>query len=206
MEKSAVSITGTRSTDRGTCWSLTINNPTDTDTGVSLPGGWCLKGQYEKGEQGTLHFQGMLTTNQCRMSAVKAVFPRAHIELAKNRKALEAYVSKDDTRVAAFETRHSAIPTLWDYQRDVADRWDWSEFQKLDDFWFTNDRRNYDQGTVVMAYVDKLVGADIEGGAYGIEFISVNPLWISSWKKHWRDIISRSDKARLNQQFNNLPD
>lgn len=100
---------------RGTCWSITINNPTADDMSPTLPAGWKLVGQMEKGEEGTLHYQGMLTTNQVRFSAVKKVFSRAHIELAKNRKGLEKYVHKPETRVSEVSDIVSNIPTLFEY-------------------------------------------------------------------------------------------
>ena len=66
-------------TKRGTIWSVTINNPTKEDTDGTLPPGWSLEGQYEKGEQnGTLHFQGLLKTTQVRFSAVKRQFPSTY--------------------------------------------------------------------------------------------------------------------------------
>lgn len=189
---SASSITGTHSTARGTCWSITINNPTDEELKVYLPGGWRLEGQFEAGESGTRHFQGMLKTNQVRASAVKAVFPRAHIELAKNSKALQAYVHKDDTRIAEFDTVESTIPTLWDYERDIANRWEWSRYYEIVEA--HADEKKFDYSDSALAYIDELVNEDIEAGQYGIEFISVNPMWRSAWKKHYRAIINRAEK------------
>lgn len=90
--------------DRGTCWSVTINNPTKSDdewiAQAQQKKGWKVYGQREKGEQGTEHYQLMVTTPQVRFTAVKKAFPRAHIELARDRTALLKYVQKEDTRVA----------------------------------------------------------------------------------------------------------
>lgn len=89
-------------TDRGTCWSLTINNPTQDDEDaihIARQKGWKVEGQKERGEQGTEHYQLMLRTPQVRFSAVKKQFPRAHIELARNPSALATYVSKEETRL-----------------------------------------------------------------------------------------------------------
>ena len=61
-------------TERATCWSLTINNPTEQDLKVSLPAGWSMTGQMERGEEGTEHYQGMLKTTQVRFTAVKNYF------------------------------------------------------------------------------------------------------------------------------------
>lgn len=103
--------------DRGTCWSLTINNPTDDDRQslAMLPAGWTVKGQEEKGENGTLHLQLMLKTPQVRFAAVKKHFNRAHIEKARNEVALSNYVVKSDTRVSELtvDKKFLSLPQLW---------------------------------------------------------------------------------------------
>lgn len=70
---------------RASCWSVTINNPTEDELKCHHLG-WSLQGQFEQGEEtGTRHFQGMLKTGQqVRFAAVKKVFPRGHIEPARN--------------------------------------------------------------------------------------------------------------------------
>lgn len=192
---SADSITGGsravgEATMRATCWSLTINNPLPKETQVDLPAGWKLEGQFEQGSNGTHHFQGMLQTPQVRFSAVKKVFPRAHIEVARNKKALQQYVSKQETRVAEFTARQSDIPTIFEYQNTVARRWDWSEYDRR--YKAAIDRRRpVDCSDIAMEYLDHLVSEDIEKGVRGIEFIAINPMWRSSWKKFYRSIITR---------------
>jgi len=87
--------------DRATCWSVTINNPTaDDDENIALAKqrGWRVDGQLEKGENGTVHYQLMVKTPQTRFAALKKAFPRAHIEIARNGTALAKYVKKKDTR------------------------------------------------------------------------------------------------------------
>ncbi|AJD07522.1 replication-associated protein [Sewage-associated circular DNA virus-15] len=173
---------------RATCWSITINNPLPSDipTAEALPAKWVLQGQLEEGKEGTVHYQGMLTTPQCRFSQVKKVLPRAHIEVAKNRTALEKYVHKEDTRLVEVPTVSSSLPTLFDYQFTVAGRWVSTEFDKyIDDF------KDKDIGDVALLYVDSLVEKDIINGMRGIEFIAINPMWRSSWKRFWRGIILR---------------
>lgn len=90
---------------RSSHWSLTINNPSEADEeciAVARQKGWRVEGQKEVGENGTPHYQICLSTGQVRFSAVKAVFPRAHIEAARNVSALKKYVGKDDTRVGSL--------------------------------------------------------------------------------------------------------
>jgi len=194
-------------TERGTCWSITINNPKDEDIKVELPAQWKLQGQMEKGAEGTEHYQGMLTTPQVRFSQVKKTFPRAHIELAKNRKALEKYVHKSETRVAEVADVVSNIPTLFEYQHKIASRWD-------DDEWnlFLNQKRDAmgdlefgktTTGEIALEYVDMLVGHDIEDGVCGIEYIAINPMWRSAWKKFYRQLVSRERKIKSDQEIYN---
>lgn len=110
MGESASSITP-RSQIKGTCWSITLNNPSQEE--ISL---WnnitkaahfvrSAQGQLERGEKtGTLHIQGLLRTDSQRQSAVEKLFPRAHVEKAKNASALQKYVSKPETRVAPLQS------------------------------------------------------------------------------------------------------
>lgn len=171
-------------TDRATCWSVTINNPTEEEYSFVLPAKWKLTGQLEKGEQGTVHYQGMLTTPQTRFSAVKKVFPRAHIEVARNKAALQKYVQKEDTRLKEV----TPIPTLFEYQTIIAGFWNDAEF---DEYVETFAGRPQSEDELAMRYLDRLVAQDIESGRRGAEFIAINPMWRSSWKYFWRSIIKR---------------
>lgn len=194
--------------EKGTCWSLTWFPPTDSmNEEVSkseiteyslrpLGPGWKLTGQMEKApDTGRYHFQAMLKTPQVRKSAVIKMMDKAHIELARNSKALEKYVSKDETQVAQIQSA-DPIPTLFQYQSIIADMWDADEFSEL---W----KRATEKATVpnindvAMLYVDTLVARDIETGRRGAEFIGINPMWRSSWKIFWKSIIARRD---LNSQ------
>lgn len=157
---------------------------------VDLPPGWAITGQLERGEQGTIHYQAMLTTPQVRASAVKKVYPRAHIEVARNRTALANYVHKADTRVAEVPRNESRVPTIFQYQSFIADRWnkdDWADEVKK--------RLHVYKGDIdelALKYVDRLVAEDIENGRQGVEYIAINPMWRSSWKKFWSSIIARN--------------
>lgn len=92
----------TDTTQRATMWSITINNPTAEDREaieLARQKGWKIEGQFEKGEEGTLHLQLAVRTPQLRFSTMKKHFPRAHIEIARNAAAFLQYVNKADTRV-----------------------------------------------------------------------------------------------------------
>jgi len=154
--------------------------------------GWKLSGQYEEGENGTRHFQGMLTTPQVRFSAVKRVYPRAHIEVARNKKALQAYTSKEDTRVGAFAS--TGVPTIFEYQRVISQDWNEQEYQARVAVY---PRHGLDD--VAMIYLDELVAHRISEGAVGLEFIAINPMWRSSWKRFYRSIIERNARPPQSQ-------
>lgn len=178
------------STDRASCWSITQQIDTEEDgrTFMSrqLPPGWKLQGQVEKAPStGKLHLQLLLKTPQVRFSAVKKIFTQAHIEQARDERALAIYVHKEESRVRSVE--HTATPTLWDFNTMVLDKWDCAEFEK---FAGTTDwRRASDE--MAMLYVDKLIGDMIESGVRGAEYMGVNPMIRSSWKKFWKQMVYR---------------
>lgn len=178
------------SSDRATCWSITINNPTADELKTPLPSGWRIEGQIEVGEEkGTEHYQAMLCTPQVRFSAVKKIFPRAHIEVARDRNALKKYVHKEDTRVESHSWQ-SMVPTPYNYQSKIAAAWDDKEFEEM-----CEKHKNRELGDIALDYTDALVAKDITAGAVGVEFVAVNPMWRSSWKKFWRAIVSRQRSA-----------
>lgn len=100
-------------TKRASWWGLTLNNPTSQDrqTISGQPPRWLkmVKGQDEIGENGTLHVQMVINTEQVRMSSIKEWLPRAHIEAAKSAKHkdnLLEYVHKEETAVAGSRFEH----------------------------------------------------------------------------------------------------
>lgn len=186
-------------TARATCWSITINNPTIDDYTPNTPGGWYLTGQLEKGEEDTVHYQGMLKTPQVRFSQVKTYFPRAHIEVSKNPKALAKYVHKEETRIAEVEDHSSDIPTLYDYLVTVAQQWNADDFKT-----FTNDFSDAQvcklgADELALRYTDTIVARDIVAGKRGVEFIAVNPMWRNAWKKFHKHIVIREQAVLSNQ-------
>jgi len=178
--------------ERHSCWALTIYS--EEEANVARPPGWTLKGQWERGEkEGRLHLQAMLLTPQVRGSAVKSIFPKAHIEPARNKKALTNYVAKEDTRVAPFETK--TTPNIFQYQEKVAAIWDKDVFHDM----YMEYIGKMDEGDIALKYVDNLCSGLIAQGAQGLEFIAVNPMWRSSWKRFYTSIIARNGKVRETQ-------
>nr|WAE42780.1 MAG: replication associated protein [Cressdnaviricota sp.] len=85
-----------------------------------------IKGQLEKAASGFLHWQLVLSTKKkVRVTALKKIFPRAHIEPTRSA-AAEAYVWKEDTSVAGtrFEFGSKLLkrndPKDWEAVRGMA--------------------------------------------------------------------------------------
>lgn len=53
----------------------------------------------------------MVKTPQVRFSAVKKLFPRGHIEIARNPAALATYVGKEETRVGQLPDKQELYPS-----------------------------------------------------------------------------------------------
>jgi len=170
------------SSPRSSCWSITINNPSPADLQPNLPPGWKLQGQIEKGKEGTEHYQAMLVTPQVRFSAVKRHLPRAHIEPARSRDALQAYVNKADTRVATVPP--TAGMTAFQLTDLIVDMWDDDMYKEYVQLRFEDP---------YLAYADTLVKRLIAGGTQGgIEYVAINPMWRSAWKRFGHAIIMRN--------------
>lgn len=173
--------------ESGTVWSITINNPTEEDRAVLKAWPAFVKellGQDEVGENGTLHFQGMVKTKYTvKFPALKKWLPRAHIEKSRNSKALEQYVQKKETAVENTQVRMSesvsenkeyVIPSKFPRlvvmkAKEYMDNHDW----KIHGQWFDMyDAYEY------KAFRDAVVNATIremikEG--WHIELLAVNP-------------------------------
>lgn len=192
----------TATTQRASCWSITINNPTDEDIHPALPPGWKLEGQIEQGQEGTTHFQGMVRTTQVRFSAVKAVFPRAHIESARNVRALANYVHKEETRIAEVPTQGGHM-NVYGYISEIAKDMDITEVcdylqtcRDAEEQLGITGKGVASEGDLVLDYVDGLIREKIESGVQGVEFLAVNPIWRSVWKRFWRSILIRAVRSR----------
>lgn len=168
---------------RGTCWSVTINNPSPGEERCDVPG-WKMTGQFEVGTTGTRHWQGCLQTPQVRWAAVKKVYPRANISLARNAFALKEYVRKEDTRASAIVS--SGVVNIFQFQDIIAGDWKVEEYNSLLQTW---DKKGPDE--VALIYCDQLVKQRIRAGQRGAEWIAMNPLWRSVWKNFYAEIIER---------------
>lgn len=102
---------------RTRAWTFTINNPTSSDV-LNLKTLKCdlLVACLEKGETGTIHYQGYLELeNACTMSALKKRIPRAHLEARRgSREAALTYCIKDSTDPSVFASPelglHTSLP------------------------------------------------------------------------------------------------
>lgn len=181
-------------TQRATCWSITINNPTFEDEeaiAIARQMKWKVEGQLEKGKEGTLHYQLLVRTPQVRFSAIKKQFPRAHIEVARNQTALANYVNKEDTRESALPTTQEMYPSLSKYWTLVVNHID-----------------SYNR-TAAM-YMDKPISFTLEGldyaterliyQGYHVESTSVNPQVRASWNKFATAIASRARASQTDRQ------
>lgn len=197
--------------DRATAWSITWYPEHSMDEAVAkleveefakriLPPGWKLKGQFEQcPETKRYHFQALLKTTQQRFLAVKRAMGNAHVEKARNKQALEQYVQKEKTRVAAIATAEP-VPTIWEYQTIISGMWNKETFNE---HWLAacdhadlGSHPTPDPNDVALSYVDELVATDIENGRRGAEWIAINPMWRASWRKFWRSIIKRDGAAK----------
>jgi len=164
-----------------------------------------VSGQVEKGQEGTVHIQGMLKTQSVRFAQVKKALPRAHIEAAKNPAGLAKYVVKPETRVSSIPTVRTA--TQSDIQRQVynqviADCYrleqnrygEAFDILKCDDNYLLN---KYTQHIRMYweSYVDTAVRILIRQGYYGIEFVMSNPQVRTAFRKYLVEICYRFSNA-----------
>lgn len=200
--------------EKSCCWSITINNPTPDDfqqweSLKDQPWVRSVSGQIEKGENETPHIQGMVNSLSVRFSQIKKALPRAHIEAAKNPKALAKYVAKEDTRVSTIPT--AKVATQADVQKRIL-KLTLERYLELghenvkDKFygWLKNIKYSKLLRTehVVQSpdyWIDTAVSELIEEGFYGIEFVMSNPQVRSAFKNYFAAIIIRQYAASQDQ-------
>nr|WAE42882.1 MAG: replication associated protein [Cressdnaviricota sp.] len=180
--------------DRSTNWSITINNPTPDDEeciSVARSKGWTVNGQKETGSEGTPHYQLAVKTPQVRFTAVKKVFPRAHIEIARNIAALNAYVKKEETRTGELPTTSSQYPTIsrmWELMFDMTWKESWYGEDSMDEY-IEEYSKMSDKARLV--WLDDKAADMIKRG-YFIEHHIVNPQVRSSFSKFMPQLFERT--------------
>lgn len=180
---------------RATCWSVTINNPVESDKEAIATAGqkrWTVTGQLEKGANGTPHYQLIVRTPQVRFAAIKKQFPRAHIEIAHHPEALAKYVVKDETRVASLSG---------------TDRYP-SQAKTMLMFWEHVNRCAYDFSPVtppatLLKWFDDMVGERIKDG-YFMELIAMNPQVRSAIRRFGYEILVRQRRQTDRQTTENV--
>lgn len=194
---------------RATHWSLTINNPTDDDEEcmqLARQRGWKIDGQKERGKEGTEHYQLHVQTPQVRFAAVKKMFPRAHIEIARNPSALAAYVTKEDTRVGGLVSAQEKYPSqskffdlIWDEIISDPGKYD---------FRFGTRRFMHNGSTENASKAHRrsywaAASALIRKG-YHVESMAVNPMTLSSWDAFHLALLDRKIAGETERQTDSV--
>lgn len=126
-------------------WQITINNPTfDDDTTVRGFENFIF--QYEMGDNGTIHIQGMIgSKNATSFNTIKKLLPRAHIEIAKNVNALLDYCKKSDTSLSIYwckgykvKPKLKIIETLLPWQQIIIDDIQFDDDRAIHWYWEPN--------------------------------------------------------------------
>lgn len=194
-----------------TSWIITLNNPTEEEktSWKQIRLNHFVKealGQIEVGENGTPHIQGYIRTDSVRFSQIKKLFPRAHIEGAKNAIAARQYCQKQETRVEDLPVTeintsiHRAVynETLKWFQVNLFDtagnqvRWASPPTQEYANYimlqqasWLEPETREY--------IYDRAVSGLIRSGLKHIEFIAVNQITRSAFIKYFPALIYREN-------------
>lgn len=188
---------------RGSCWSITINNPTEKDDeeiARARQKKWQVLGQKEVGENGTPHYQLMVRTPQVRFAAVKKTFSRAHIELAKNPGALATYVHKEDTRLSPLQSSQDLFPSLCKFWELILmyitkikcldlDIEDDDLVESIIDHNGETNEMNFERKDPLKIF-DEASAYLIRRG-YNVETLAVNPQTRAAWKTFYSSIIYR---------------
>lgn len=169
-----------------------------------LPPGWAFgDANVERcPKTGKYHWQGYLKSLYVRGSEVKSVLKpdMPHIEKTRNKLALVNYANKTESRVDTIAAPQG-VPTPWEYIDVIAKKWDHEEFSEA----IKQNGGSKMLDDIAMAYVDHLVSKDIEDGVRGVEFIAVNPMFRSAWKKFWSSIIVRNARSQKQSSCEEAP-
>lgn len=193
-------------TKRSMWWSITINNPTADDEealALARQAGWKIEGQLEKGAEGTPHYQlAVKSPGQVRFSAVKKLFARAHIEAARQPKALRLYAGKEETRIGELPTSQEMYPSLSKFWELIA-----FELDALNPYivgtWFGaeewDERKGEGPLPSAVEALKKATSRLIEKG-YHVESLASNPAVKSAWKDFHVALCRRSYDERRKRE------
>lgn len=179
---------------RGTAWSVTCNlkdikrATVDSHIDAARSLGWGVQGQLEQGKEGTEHYQLLVRTPQVRFSAVKKVFPTAHIELARNVKALENYVDKDETckeKLKKVEMNFVTYPMV----RNKF--FEWLLTEDLLAYTIDPDER--------LRIWDRFIGMSIAEGV-DCDLIGINPQQRACISRYWDSYIQANIRRQTDRQ------
>lgn len=181
--------------DRATKWSVTINikeaisqSTAEHCISTARQKGWTVLGQLEQGSEGTNHYQLAVATPQVRFTAVKKVFPGAHIEVAKDWNALVKYCNKEDTRVGKlidikFVTFQMVRDKFFDFIITTV--------HSDSDYELTEDTK--------MRLWDQFVGHSLEQGIEA-DLVGVNPQYRSCIMRYWSSYICLAVRRQTDRQ------
>lgn len=213
-----------RTTERATCWSVVINNPIQADDeniATARQKGWKVEGQLERGTEGTPHYQLCVKTPQVRFSQVKAQFPRAHIDVARNVVALQRYVVKEETREAPLPTSQEAYPSqqkVWEWfgsyhytREDLLDDYRVYTMKYMESGSSKELLNKHEYGQIrLLGIFDEMIEQKIQEGYY-VELIGVNPQIRSAVKNYGfaimeRERVRREDAEKVHRQTDRQTD
>jgi len=180
--------------ERSSKWSVTINLKTvSKETAESCISharqiGWTVLGQLEEGEVGTEHFQLAVATPQLRFSAIKKVFPTAHIEVCRDWTALIKYCQKTETR------KEKLIEMKFVTFQMVRDKF----FDFLNTTTYADLTYELTDETKTSLW-DRFIGHSLENGIE-CDLVGVNPQYRSCIMKYWSSYLVLSLHRQTDRQ------
>lgn len=185
---------------------LTINNPTaETEEQIQFARqhGWKIEGQLEVGELGTPHYQLLITKGQQRISAVKKLFPTAHIEITRNVAASKLYVHKVIGRIGTLPEHDEKYPSMDKFWHLVFEEFEYSVYKGSKDVEFIgNHKMDWSRplsDKQKLTLFDDIVGRLIEYG-FHVEGIASSNLNRTTFLKFSMNIFKRCSQDRQTRQ------
>ena len=175
-------------TKRASDWSITINNATAEDHERIRSLGqhkWFKKFTNQFEEASTEHIQGYLKTEYIRWSAIKKAFPRAHIEVAENKHALNNYVQKNDLTYKSEGIEVAEVCSIGSVHKSCA-----FKYPTYEDCKAAYDKQENPE-EYALTELDDAVKKLIRKGVFGVEFIGANPQTRSVYKKYYLSLMYR---------------